>query len=156
MASSTNFFDSILNIQPSALTRTIFGGARDVSNSDDRIGPMSDDPSYKWVDPRVLDTLTYFRGPNDLDKFLSKVSFLKPDSPLDAVVVDICGYTDRVCHGLDSAPQDFSFVCNTFFTDLHVTLPLDEFTMGVLRILNKEPTQLHINSWATLQAFRIL
>ncbi|QCD92880.1 hypothetical protein DEO72_LG5g949 [Vigna unguiculata] len=35
-------------------------------------------------------------------------------------------------------------------------LPLDDFTMGVLRQLNMAPTQLHPNSWAYLQAFRVL
>jgi len=37
-----------------------------------------------------------------------------------------------------------------------VRLPLDDFTMGVLRALNVAPTQLHQNSWAYMQAFRIL
>jgi len=35
-------------------------------------------------------------------------------------------------------------------------LLLDDFTVGVLRALNVAPTQLHPNSWAYLQAFRIL
>ncbi|QCD99954.1 hypothetical protein DEO72_LG7g1241 [Vigna unguiculata] len=35
-------------------------------------------------------------------------------------------------------------------------LPLDDFTMGVLRVLNIAPTQLHPNSWAYMQAFRVL
>jgi len=42
------------------------------------------------------------------------------------------------------------------FSQLHVRLPLDDFTMGVLRALNVAPTQLHPNIWAYLQAFRIL
>jgi len=42
------------------------------------------------------------------------------------------------------------------FSQLHVRLPLDDFTMGVLRALNVAPTQLHPNSWAYLQAFHIL
>jgi len=46
------------------------------------------------------------------------------------------------------------YMCH--FSQLHVWLPLDGFTMGVLRALNVTPTQLHPNSWAYLQAFRIL
>ena len=89
-------------------------------------------------------------------KFLAKVAFLKLDSPSDALMVDICGYIDRVCYSWENAPYDFFFVYNTFFSDLHVIIPFDDFTMGVLRILNVAPTQLHPNSWAALQAFRVL
>jgi len=72
-------------------------------------------------------------------------------------MADICGLTtNRVCHGRENAPQNFFFVYSTFFVDLHVTLPFDDFTMGVLRILNVAPTQLHPKSWAALQAFRVL
>ena len=42
------------------------------------------------------------------------------------------------------------------FDDLHIILPFDDFTMGVLQILKVAPTQLHPNSWATLQVFCIL
>jgi len=34
-----------------------------------------------------------------------------------------------------------------FFTNSYVHLPFDEFTMGVLRVLNVAPTQLYPNSW---------
>ncbi|WVY90539.1 hypothetical protein V8G54_036053 [Vigna mungo] len=40
-----------------------------------------------------------------------------------------------------------------FFTQLHVQLPLYEFTMKVLHILNVARTQLHPNGWASLHAF---
>ena len=50
----------------------------------------------------------------------------------------------------------FFFVYNTLFADLHVTLPFDNFTMEVLQTLNVAPAQLHPNSWAALQAFRVL
>jgi len=71
-------------------------------------------------------------------------------------MADICGVIDRVCHGRENAPVDFFFVYSTLFVDLHVTLPFDNFTIGVLRTLNVAPTQLHPNSWAALQAFRVL
>jgi len=127
-----------------------------MSNSDHSVDRKLDGPSYEWVDPRVLDIPTYFRGPNDLDKFLSKVSFLKLDSHSDALMVDIYGYTDRVCHRRENAPQDFFFTTSFFFLTYNVTLPFDEFTMGVLRILNVASTQLHPNSWASLQVYRIM
>nr|KYP68866.1 hypothetical protein KK1_022515 [Cajanus cajan] len=42
------------------------------------------------------------------------------------------------------------------FRELGVSLPLDDFQMGVLRVLNVAPTQLHPNGWAYMQAFRVL
>jgi len=52
--------------------------------------------------------------------------------------------------------QNFFYMHMCHFSQLHVRLPLDDFTMGVLRQLNVAPTQLHLNSWAYLQAFRVL
>jgi len=65
-----------------------------------------------------------------------------------------CTSIDNVCHGREDHDHDFFYIYRCLFTDSHVRLPFDEFTMGVLRILNVAPTQLHPNSWASLQAFR--
>lgn len=43
-----------------------------------------------------------------------------------------------------------------FFSDLHVTLPFDDFTMGVHWTLNVTPSQLHPNTWASLQNFHLI
>lgn len=137
-------------------TRTTYGSAGEVSSSDRSVGQRSKGLNYEWVDPSVLNIPTGFRDSNSLDKFLSKVAFIKLDCSSDALMTDIYGYTDRVCHGRENAPHDFFFVYNTFFAYLHITLPFDDFTMGVLRILNMAPTQLHPNSWAAFQAFRVL
>jgi len=42
------------------------------------------------------------------------------------------------------------------FSNLHVSLPFDNFTVGVLRALNVDPTQLHPNTWASIQAFSLI
>jgi len=152
MSSSTNLSNSILNIEPSKLTHTASGGVGDVSGSYHTIDLRLNCSSYEWVGPRILDIPTCFRGPNDLDNFLSKVSILKPDSPSNAVVADSCGHNSQVCDGRESAPQVFFFVYNTFFNDFHVILPFDEFTMGSFGSL----MLCHPNSWVTLQAFRII
>jgi len=112
----------------SSLTRTASGNA----------SQSSDDPSYDWVDPSILQIPTRIRTADDLDKFLSaNEDFLAPECPIEALVADICGVTDRVCHGRENAPHDLFFVYNTFFSNLHITFPFDSFTMGVA------PTQLH-------------
>jgi len=50
----------------------------------------------------------------------------------------------------------FFFMYSALISDLHVCLPFDDFTMGVLRVLNVAPSQLHPNSWASLQVFRLI
>jgi len=50
-----------------------------------------------------------------------------------------------------------SSICTPiFFSNLHIFLPFDNFTMGVLRTLNIAPTQLHPNTWVSIQAFRLI
>ncbi|QCD93788.1 hypothetical protein DEO72_LG5g1864 [Vigna unguiculata] len=74
----------------------------------------------------------------------------------DIVSLERVSAIDRVCHGQEGATEKFLFMYMCHFSQLHVRLPFDDFTMGVLRALNVAPTQLHPNSWAYLQAFRIL
>jgi len=64
-----------------------------------------------------------FKYPDKLDQFLYENSFLAPG----------CGMTNRVCHGRENVSVDF-FVYNTFFADLYITLPFDNFTMGSFRL----------------------
>ena len=63
---------------------------------------------------------------------------------------------ERICHGQEGADDKFFYMYMCHFSQLHFRLPLDDFTMGVLCQLNVVPTQLHPNSWAYLQAFRVL
>jgi len=63
---------------------------------------------------------------------------------------------DRVCHGQERATEKFFYMYMCHFSQLHVRLLLDDFTMGVLHALNVAPTQLHPNNWAYMQAFRVL
>jgi len=98
----------------------------------------SDSPSYDWVDPLVL-------------KIPTRIMSVDSDNGGHL-------WCDRSCMPRSGkcTVRLLFFVYNTFFANLHITLPFDNFTMGVLRILNVAPTQLHPNSWATLQAFRLL
>jgi len=61
-----------------------------------------------------------------------------------------------VCHGRDGAAEEFFYMYMCHFSQLHIRFPFDEFTMGVLWLLNVSPTQLHPKNWAYLQAFRLL
>jgi len=42
------------------------------------------------------------------------------------------------------------------FSTLHLIVPFDKFEVDVLRELNVAPTQLHLNVWVTMCAFRVL
>ena len=119
------------NVVDSSMARTASSGA----------SQSSDGPSYDWVDPSVLQIPSKIKSSDDLDEFLAAhKNFLAPDCPTEALGVDICGVTGRVCHGRENAPHDFFFVYSTFFSYLHMSFPFDDFTMNVLRILNVAPT----------------
>ena len=145
MSASVDSLNSVANTE-SSVTRSASSNASQSSNG----------PSYDWVDPSVLKIPTRIRSVDILDQFLSENSFLSPECPSKAITPDICGVTDHVCHSRENALHNFFFVYNTFFADLHITFPFDDFSIGVLRILNVAPTQLHPNSWASLQTFRLL
>jgi len=72
------------------------------------------------------------------------------------VAIERVSSVEVVCHGREGLEGDFFYIYACMFTKLHVRLPLDEFMMGVLRLLNVTPTQLHPNSWGSLQAFRLI
>jgi len=63
---------------------------------------------------------------------------------------------DCVSHDQEGDTEEFFYVYMCHFSQLYIRLPFDDFTMGVLRLQNVALTQLHPNSWAYLQAFRVL
>ena len=138
----------IVNIESSGSEGSLSGSGESTSGSR---GPM-----YDWVDVSVRNFPTIFRKPDDLDKVIARAPVVRSGLPSDILIAEICGYSDRVCHGRENVPVDFFYVYTTLFTNLRVTLPFDDFTMDVLRILNLAPTKLHPNSWACLQAFRMV
>jgi len=96
MAFPTGSSRIILSSESFQHTHSASGGVRDFSGLDqavDLASRPSDDPNYEWVDPRVLDILTCFKGSTALDDFLFEASILRPDAPLDAVVDDSCNHT---------------------------------------------------------------
>jgi len=51
-----------------------------------------------------------------------------------------------VCHDQDGVEEGFFYMYMCHFSQLHMQIPFDDFTMGVLRLLNAAHTQLHPNS----------
>jgi len=62
----------------------------------------------------------------------------------------------NVCHSREQYNEELFYMYMCHFVQLHIRLPFDNFTMGVLRLLNVAPTQLHPNSYGYLHVFRLL
>ncbi|KAL2324948.1 hypothetical protein Fmac_024006 [Flemingia macrophylla] len=120
-------------------------------------------PGYEWVNGEVGANYSRFR---DEDSILNLMSYTK--------LLDGFPFEEKYpiglsrCQGDESPYPNFVFldkskfavpsfyVYDCWFRDLHVKLPFDDFIMSVLRMLNMAPTQLHPNSWAAMQAFKVL
>jgi len=109
-----------------------------------------------WVDPRVTGFAFVDLDGLSISSFIGKYTILKPDASDGILAIDYCGTTDTICMGRSPLEGPFFFVYACLFSDLHVTLPLDDFTMGLLWTLYVAPSQLHPHTWASLQAFRLI
>ncbi|RDY03353.1 hypothetical protein CR513_13075, partial [Mucuna pruriens] len=67
-----------------------------------------------------------------------------------------CGKKERVCHSVKEGEDPFVYMYETVLSDLGFTLPFDFFEADVLRMLGIAPSQLHPNSWAAIQAFKVV
>jgi len=74
----------------------------------------------------------------------------------DILAIDYCRPTGTICMCRATTEGLFFFVYSCLFSYLHVALPFDDFMMGVLRALNVAPSQLHINTCASLQTFQLI
>ncbi|QCD87356.1 hypothetical protein DEO72_LG3g1890 [Vigna unguiculata] len=111
---------------------------------------------YGWVAADVRDQSSLFRWSRLLNSWLNCTPVMSRGVSGDIVSLERVSAIDRVCHGQEGATEKFFYMYMCHFSQLDIRLPFDDFTMGVLRALNVAPTQLHPNSWAYLQAFRIL
>jgi len=111
---------------------------------------------YGWVAADVHNQSSLFRLSRLLNSWLNCTPVIAKGVSGGIVSLERVSTIDRVCHGQERATEKFFYMYMCHFSQLHVRLPLDDFTMGVLRSLNVTPTQLHPNSWAYMQAFRIL
>jgi len=91
-----------------------------------------------------------------IESYLTSVPMLVDSIVEDGFTLKHCTTIDNVCYGREDHIIDFIFMYACLFTNSHVQIPSCEFTMGVLRTLNVMLTQLHPNSWTSLQAFQLL
>jgi len=110
---------------------------------------------YEWVVAKVHNQYSLFRWSRLLKSWLN-CTIVGRDVSRDIVSLERVSVVECVCHDQEGAAEKFFYMYMCHFSQLHVRLPFDDFTMGVLCLLNVAPTQLHPNSWAYLQAFRVL
>jgi len=111
---------------------------------------------YGWVATDVHNQSSLFWLSRLLNSQLNCTPVIAKGVSGGIVSLERVSAIDRVCHGQERATKNFFYMYMCHFSQLHVRLPMDDFTMGVLRSLNVAPTQLHPNSWAYMQAFRVL
>ena len=91
-----------------------------------------------------------------MTNFLNKVSVLKASTEDSLLSFGPCSLDDRVYRERSSTEPPFFFRYNYLFSDLHVSLPFDTLTVSVLQAVNVALSQLHPNTWASMQAFHLV
>jgi len=87
-----------------------------------------------------------------MERFL----ILNANASLSFFRVESCLPIETICIGRSITDSHFFYMYSCLFLVLHVSLPFDNFTMGVLKALNMVPTQLHPNTLASIQAFCLI
>lgn len=111
---------------------------------------------YEWAISHVTCHFSKYLWSSMVESYAVTCCIFADDVLEGALTVEWCSTVDNVCHRREDHGADFFFMCAYLFTNSHVRVPFDEFTMGVLQTLNVAPTQLQPNSWASLRAFRVL
>jgi len=111
---------------------------------------------YDRVVANVRNQSSLFWWSRLLNLWLNCIPVIAKGVDRGIVSLERVSVVERVCHGQEGAADEFFYMYMCHFSQLHLRLALDDFTMGVLCQLNVAPTQLHLNSWAYLQAFRVL
>ncbi|QCD86850.1 hypothetical protein DEO72_LG3g1378 [Vigna unguiculata] len=106
--------------------------------------------SYEWVAADVHNQSSLFRWSRLLNSWLNCTLIIAKGVDRSIVSLERVSAIERVCHDQEGATEKFFYMYMCHFSQLHVRLPLDDFTMRVLRERNVAPTKLHSNSWAYL------
>ncbi|QCD82784.1 hypothetical protein DEO72_LG2g3125 [Vigna unguiculata] len=94
---------------------------------------------YGWVAADVRNQSSLFWWSRMLNSWLNCTPVITKGVSGGIVSLEQVSTIDRVCHGQEGATEKFFYMYMCYFSQLHVRLPLDDFTMGVLRALNPSP-----------------
>jgi len=95
---------------------------------------------YGWVAADVRNQSSLFWWSRLLNSWLNCTSVIAKGVSRSIVSLERVSAIDRVCHEQEGATKMFFYMYMCHFSQLHVRLPLDDFTMGVLRALVVAPT----------------
>lgn len=118
--------------------------------------PLITLPEYTWVDEEVSTYFSNYNHPTDLTNLLSWLSISTITSLQMCLVIlrtirfDATSPAKFVFMNREGMNIDFFYMHDYLFRDLHVRVSFDDFTMGVLWILNVALAQLHPNEWAAI------
>ena len=101
---------------------------------------------FDWVYYKVTGFTFLNQDTLSISAFVNNHNVLIPDTDDGILAINYFYPTDTICIGRSSSETHFFFIYSCLFSDLHVALPFDDFTMGVLRALNVAPSQLHPNT----------
>jgi len=98
---------------------------------------------YEWVAADVRTQYSIFWWSRLLKSWLNYIPIFEKGARRDTMVPERVSVVESVYHGRDGVVEEFFYMYMCHFSQLHFRLPFDEFTLGVLRLLNVAPTQLH-------------
>ncbi|QCD78692.1 hypothetical protein DEO72_LG1g2328 [Vigna unguiculata] len=101
---------------------------------------------YEWAAADVQTQHSIFRWSRLLKSWLNCTPIFEKGARRDIVLLERVIVVECVCHNRDGAVEEFFYMYMCHFSQLHIRLPFDEFTMGVLHLLNVALTQLHPNN----------
>ena len=85
---------------------------------------------YGWVAANVCNQSSLFRWSRLLNSWLNYTPVISKGVSGDIVSLERVSVVDRVCHGQEGAAEKFFYMYMSHFSQLHVRLPLDDFTKG--------------------------
>jgi len=95
---------------------------------------------YEWVTTDVHNQSSLFWWSRLVNSWLYCTPIIAKGVDRGIVSLERVSAIERVCHDQEGAIEKFFYMYMCHFSQLHVRLPLDDFTMGVLRELNVAPT----------------
>jgi len=93
-----------------------------------------------WVDPKVVGFTSTFLDGASISAFLGKYPILKSDTDERIIGVERWKMTDTICIGQSPSEGPFNFLYSCVFSNLHVVILFNDFTMGILQTLNVAPS----------------
>jgi len=85
---------------------------------------------YGWVAADVRNQSSLFRWSRLLNSWLNCTPVIAKGVNRGIVSLERVSAIDRVCHGQEGVTDKFFYMYMCHFSQLHVRLPLDDFTMG--------------------------